>query len=246
MALEIFGTIKNSYSTLFGNRTVLVYVLIMSVLAAILVAAAGLPLATQKAAYTPAITNPTMAIASIVILFLVSIFFSGAIITAAGSSADIGTAAKNAISRYLPLVGTSILVAIIGVVPFAVLYTIGLLLMLAGAGSALLALGAIIVIVAVVVLFYMITRLSISTVGTVLGKRGPVDSVKHSWSATKGNLWHVFAIFISVTIVSSIIGEVLVYALAAAGLQAIGLFVLTFLGSASTIAFVRIYQALPG
>lgn len=256
MVLKVVDTIKDSYSTLFHNRTVLVYVIITAVISAILAgtitAAAGISLGVAaSASITTLLASLPLLAAIMVVGFLISVFFAGAVLTAANSKwkGGMGNAARNSASRYLSLLGADVLASVIIAVPFLVFYIFGLMSMLASVASTNVLptiIGLVLMLIGMILLAVLGIRFSISLVGAVNGKMRAVESVKHSWSATRGSFWRILAVYLVIGIITLVIGEGLVYALTAVGLSILGYFILAVLEGAGSVAMVRIYEALPG
>ena len=109
---------------------------------------------------------------------LVSIYLSGVAIAAASGKMDLNDALAKAGSRYLPLLGTTILSIIIIILGFIALIIPGI---------------------------YIMIRLALASPATVLENRSPVDSLKRSWAITAGNWWSIFWILFAIGIVVAII-----------------------------------------
>lgn len=253
--MKVVDIVKDSYSTLFRNRTVLAYVVITAVISSILVSSVtslvGISPGVASASSLAAVhANLALLVAMVVVGFLVSVFFAGAVLTAAqaGWKGGFADAARNSLSRYLSLLGADLLSAVIIAVPFVAFYVFGLLVLFSSVSFVSVIpfiFGILLILVGVMLLALLGVRFSISLVGAINGNMRAVQSVKHSWQATKGSYWRVFAILLVIGIVMLVIGDGLAIALRTLDLSAIGYFVLAILGGAGSVAIVRVYEALP-
>lgn len=254
--MQVVSTVKDSYSTLFRNRTVLAYVVIIAIVSSILVGSitslTGVsPGVASASSLAAAYSNIALLAAVAVISFLVSVFLAGAVLTAAqaGWKGGLADAARNSLSRYLSVLGADLLGAVIIAVPFVAFYLFGLLVVLSSVSLVSLipfAFGILLILIGVILLALFGVRFSISMVGAINGNMRAVQSVKHSWHVTKGNYWRILAVFLVIGIIMLVVGDGLVIALGQFGLSVIGYFVLALLSGAGSVAIVRIYEALPG
>jgi hypothetical protein len=231
MELDIGRVSTDSFGTLINNRTVAIFVIIGVAFATALSAV----LATELQPLLIEISSGTLpsltvlesfaslleiGLTVIIISYLFGIFIAGGVISSAdaGSKADFVSAAKNSLERFFYLIATSIL--------FSIIFLIGLVCLIIPG-------------------LYLYVRLCLAYPETVINKKGPIEALKSSWAATKGNELQIFAILAIVEIIVFVIGLMagaLAYAGAAA--QIVGIFISGFFGYALIISEVLIYEAL--
>lgn len=223
MVLDVGKIIGESYNMLFRNGTILKIGIMIAIISALLGTAVSIVIA-PLAALQNTLNNTTslpdlsailstaisVAVAVTIIsigVFLVSLVFSGALLSAAsvGDKANLGASFARAKSRYLSLLGTSIicgLIVLASMVPGFVIMVAGVVS--SGAvGVALVIVGAVLLIVLV---FYFTLKLWVSDAACVVGGYGAVESVKRSWNLTKGNFWRILAIVLLTGLISGITG----------------------------------------
>jgi hypothetical protein len=233
--------IGQSYNLLFKNKTLLVLGILGAVISAIVTMIFVSPLTSLDSSAMPSLLDPAFwagAAIGLVVVWIVSIFVTGLIISAASfdKKADYMSAVNKTLSRYVSLLGTSLVCGMVGIVAFVPSIALLVLGSLGGGiaatviGFALLALG-----------FYVVLRVSLSDVVCVVGGKGPVESVKASWAMTKGNLLSIFIVVLALSMIGGIAGGIVNYFNMPAGT-----FVNTLLAYPVTIAFVLIYKQLSG
>lgn len=128
-----------------------------------------------------------------IIAWLVGTFFLAAIISRAyyGDKLDVKGVIRNALDRYVYALGTSFLTGLILVVPFIISGLIAIVV---------LPLGIVLLLLSIIFLIYAAIMLSIAQAFAVVARKGPIDSLRLSWAAIRGNWWQVFLIFIIVGI----------------------------------------------
>ena len=188
-----------------------------------------------------------------IVVGLISVLFSGALLSAAADSekAKLGASFSKAKSRYLSLLGTSIicgLILLVTFIPGTVLIILGAVL--GGAGVALIAIGAIVMIV---LALYVSLRLWIADAACVVGGYGAFESVRRSWDMMKGKLWRVFAMLLVMGLISGIVGGIvggiLKYTISLASPTAgsfVSAFVTGIFAIPITVAMVLSYMQLAG
>jgi membrane-anchored glycerophosphoryl diester phosphodiesterase (GDPDase) len=246
MGLDVFGIFKNSFQILFNNKTVITLAVINGLLGALLYL-----MLPQQSAFGAYSQTPQFSLASlvgIIVFVLISIFVEGSILSAVATKSSLGEALNRAGGRYISLLGTSILTGIILVVPAiliivpSALFSLGVL---SGGGSPLLVgVMVILVLVGVVAIALFSIRLCIATVECVVGNNRAADSVRSSWSDTKGNFWGMFLTLLLISIATGIIGGVFEFIFSTVGVSVVGSFLSSFISTISTVALVLIYQGL--
>jgi hypothetical protein len=260
MRINISGVIGNSYSILFKNRTVLVLCIIGAIIGTVFNSLFMVILTTMlyqpSAAFIPVgVPTPTpqisfdfvalILIAIVLTVFiLVNLFIEGAVISAVSldSKAEIGASVKKALSRYISLIGASIatsFISFISLLPGIILIvSMYFEIMNSGAiaGIVPLVLGMLLLIMPGM---YVDLRISLSEVACIAGGKRAIDSVKSSWSITKGNLWSILAITLILGIIEGIVGAFFSWLY-----TPVGVFVQAMLAYPITIAFVLVYQQM--
>jgi len=249
MVIDITKVVGDSYNMLFKNKTLLVLGVVGALISTLLGAALGMPFAgyqNDTSALIALISSPAFwaeMIIGIVALELVSIFIVGAIISAAsaGDKAELGASVKKSASRYMSLLGTCIVSGILSFLAFipgiALLIAafVGLYLGSELSWIAMIA-GAVLLIIPG---FFVLPKLWLSTAACVVGGKRAVESVKSSWSMTKGSLWRIMAVLLIIGIVEGISGGILTMVN-----KYLGIFAQVFLTYAITIAMVLVYTQL--
>lgn len=185
MPLDIMDIGVTSFTTLYKNRNVLILAIIGSAVSVVLTGLILLQTSTLNGygssplAWVPGFLMVT--VAGGIIVYLIKTFLYGAVMASVNSGRDINAASGVAAKRYLTLLVTSIVAGV-----------------LAGIGAIFLILPGI----------YIGLRLSIAPIESVLGGKGVMDSLKSSWSATKGNLWGILGIYILITLITVIISAI--------------------------------------
>lgn len=240
-ALDILGIAGDSFRTLFSNRPVLVFAIVGALVSTLV--SYGLlsqvsSLGSPRAALSPNVLLPILL--GIIITLLVNTFISAALISAVSIGGKMNRSVNNAAKRYLTLLGTMIALLIIflcmGVIALLVLILLGLV------SNLLVLLGLVLVVLAYI---YVIVRLLLSAPVCVMSKKGIVDSIKSSWSMTRGRAWRIFWTVTIVGIAVGIVGGVATLLFKLAGIGTVGVFISSFMQYATTIAGVLIYQVLP-
>jgi membrane-anchored glycerophosphoryl diester phosphodiesterase (GDPDase) len=170
--IDIGQIIGDSFSTLVNNRTVLAIAVIAAVLNAFFY------FLINPAAITVASASLVSILIIVIVWLLVDVFLSGAAIAAVSSKVDLGAAFSKSASRYLALLGTSILTGIIVILGFIALIIPGI---------------------------YLAIRLAVATPSVIIEGKAPVDAVKRSWAITKGNWWPIFGVIFVIGIVVEIV-----------------------------------------
>jgi len=252
-------TVKESFSTLFSNRTVLVLAVIGGVLATILYFLFSGIVSATVSLFLPASPTPSMStglassgfglggVVAAIVLSLVIAFVSASVISAVAMKSDIGGAVRNGSSRYLWFLITDMIVVgilsvstILAVVP-AVLVPVGSLLL----GSFAAVLVALSIIGFILTILFSV-RLFIAPVEAVVGGKGPIESIKSSWNATKGSFFSILGVLFAMGIAVWVISGIATAVFSAVGVPAIGTLIGMVFGSSFTVAAVLIYNALGG
>ncbi len=228
VGLDVIDITSRSFHTLIDNKTVLIYAAVGGIVSA-LFSAAFISQTTSLSALgvNPPITTllPVLlsflgaAAVGILVAFLINIFVSGSIISAAGSvgKLDAGDAAKRSVDRYVTLLITTVVEGIIVGIGFILFVIPGI---------------------------FLAVRLSLAPVEVVVGKRGVVDSLQGSWNATAGNFWGILIILALVFIVASIISGLFGIVFTLIHLRPIASFISTFVSYSFTVAWVLMYQKI--
>jgi hypothetical protein len=251
MGIKVTEIVKESFSTLFSNRTVL----ILAVTAGILSAIQSFFLPTSPNSLTSAglAASPGLGLggtAAAIVIFLIGLLISASTLSAVATKSDIGGAVRNGAGRYLWLLGTEIVLGIIFVVPVLLIVVPLLLLALPAIlsvnGILPVALGGVLAIIGFILTFFLLVRLSIAAVETVVGGKGPMESIRSSWNATKGSFFSIFGVLVVMGIAVLVIELVANLVFSAVGVPAIGALIGTFFGYSAAVAAVLIYNALGG
>jgi hypothetical protein len=182
MAFDISAVFKNSFISLFTDPFIFGLAVIytaISILFGFSVSAIGLKAVT--------VSNPSFPLSDLVYLLLYSVLFFLAItfitgvtfLRISGKKKDINSVLNTAVKRYPALLGTTILTGL------------------------MVAAGLIAFVIPGV---YLAFKLIIAPVSSVIEKKGPVDAIRRSWSLTTGNWWYLFALFLLLGIIVSVIG----------------------------------------
>ncbi len=240
MGLDVFRIAVDSFTTIFQNKTVLIFVLLGALLAGVISAILLAQISSLKSTLGPGILNSTAstlpaaalqtalayllaflaaALIGIIIAFLIGIFITGGIISGAYANSKIsfGAAASQSLSRYISLLGATIL--------FSIIIIVGLILLILPG-------------------VYLFLRLAVAYPACGAGKKGAVDSLKNSWDLPDGNLLSMLAIFIILFLVVAIVGGIFNFIFTLANLQPVGSFISGFLGYSFVISEVLIYKNL--
>lgn len=119
---------------------------------------------------------------------------------------------SHALSRFLPLLGATILLILIilGVVALGIGIIIAIIFAVAGTGNVFLIISA--AIGAMIMLFVLIvvitTYFQVITQSIMLEDSGAVQSLKRSWYLVKGKWWKTFFLGIVIGIITGIIGGI--------------------------------------
>jgi len=136
-----------------------------------------------------------VALLSVLVIFelLVELFFNAAIVlrTYYGTKITVGQAFGRALGIYLNVVATAIVIVIMFAAPLAVIFILG----------AISTLFLILLIPYAIGAIYMLLLITLAIPFTVIGRNGPVESVRKSFENVKGNWWGVFACLLVVSIV---------------------------------------------
>lgn len=255
MAINITNTVKEAYSRYFRNRTLLIIGFIGALVGLALSLAINFMLMpfigirNNPSAATALLTSPMFwaeAIAAFVVFGLMEVFIAGVMISAVadGDDASIGSAVRNAASRYVSLIGACIAsagIVILGMIPTIVVF--GILAVLPNSVPAIVLgilglVGGLLMIIPA----YVSLRVMLADVFCVVGKKRAVAAVEGSWSVLKGNLWQVMGISIAIGFIEVVISmpfTILVN-------QSVGQFVEMLLSYPVTIALVLVYMQLVG
>jgi hypothetical protein len=227
MGIDVIKLVGDSFNTLLKNRTVMIFALISALLGSAFSLATMSQVQSLKNLGTGSALSSVLPIIfsvlgtfliGIIILYLISVFLLGSMMVAASDSKkSIGDAASQSISRYLVFLVTSVVTSIITV--------IGLILF-------------------VIPGIFLGVKLSLASAEAMVGKKGVVDSLKASWSATTGNFWGIFFAFLVTIIAIYIISIIAVLVFTIVGLTPVGTFIGTFFGYAITVLIVLIYLSV--
>lgn len=229
MGLDTFWIVGNSFNALLKNREVMVFALVSGLVSAVfslLLLSQAQSLTALGGAQSLGTSLPVLlsflgnAALGILVVFLIGIFLTGAIMSGASSDGnDIGAAASHSLSRYLSLLGTTMLVGI----------TVGV-------GLILLVIPGI----------FLALKFSVAGVEAVVGEKGVIDSMKSSWEATGGNLAGVLVTLIAMGIAVFIITFILSFVFTLLNLAPVANFLSALVGSTTTVTVVLIYHGLLG
>ncbi|MGC8533154.1 MAG: YciC family protein [Candidatus Parvarchaeum sp.] len=180
MAFDVLSVFKKSFVLLFTDPLLFAFALVY----------AAIYIAFSVSLYSIKITNvSSVSITPInivylsiyaVLIFLAITFISGmAFVRIAGKKKSISKIINKTMKRYPALLATTFLTSII------------------------IALGFIAFIIPGI---YLMFKLILSPVSSVVEDKSPTDAIKRSWNITFGNWWYLFALFVIFFIVLSIIG----------------------------------------
>jgi hypothetical protein len=249
--IKMTEIVKESFSTLFSNKTVLILAVTAGILSAIL--SFFLPTSPNSLTSAGLAASPGLGLGGVVaaiVLSLVIAFVSASMISAVATKSDIGGAVRNGSSRYLWFLGTEIVVGIIFVVPVLLIVVPLLLLALPAIlsvnGILPVALGGVLAIIGLILTIFLLVRLIIAPVEAVVGGKGPIESIRSSWNATKGSFFSISGVLFAMGITVQVISGIATAVFSAVGVPAIGALIGTVFGSSLTVATVLIYNALGG
>lgn len=133
-----------------------------------------------------------------IITLLISLLFDIAIVSKAyyGKKMSIRGAFENAVSRFLPTFALLILLGLIFGVPYIIIELLAI---------AVSPIFFIFFLIYAILAVYVAGYVAIALPFAVVGKKGPVDSLRMSWNAIKGNWWHVFLAFLILFIIYYVI-----------------------------------------
>ena len=182
MAIIITNTVGEAYNRFFKNRTLLAIgfigalislalSLVINYLFAPFVDIQGSPSAIMMLLSSPMFWAEL--VAAVVVFGLIEIFVSGVFISAVveGDNARIGSAARNAASRYVSLVGTCIASAAVSLLSMIPATAVFILLVSVGSTASVpvVLIMALIAVVLVIIPIYVSMRLYLSDVFCVVG-----------------------------------------------------------------------------
>ncbi|MDE1860690.1 MAG: hypothetical protein KGH72_03140 [Candidatus Micrarchaeota archaeon] len=132
-----------------------------------------------------------------IVIFLIEMFFVVATLAKAyyGRSRGIADALRIAAGRYLYALADYILIFLAFGVGYAAIFLLGIFVHVL----------FILFIPYVILAVYASIMISLTIPFAVVGRKGPIDSLRMSWAAVKGNWLHVFLAFLVVGIVYYII-----------------------------------------
>jgi hypothetical protein len=182
-------------------------------------------LSQWAAAYQAAIelgvapTLPPIAPSTIALLLLVSLLatLGGVVASAAvvsigdsvfrGRPATVRGALATGVRRLPGLIGAGLLfgLAVFGVALLG--FTFGALFVVGGGVAAFL--GLVVIVAAVVAVFFIAIRWSLLIQTIVLEKAGPVEGLSRSWRLVAGSGWRVLGYFLFVALVTGVIGAMI-------------------------------------
>ncbi|MEU0566289.1 glycerophosphoryl diester phosphodiesterase membrane domain-containing protein [Nonomuraea sp. NPDC005983] len=117
--------------------------------------------------------------------------------------------------RVPALFGVVGLMAVILVVPLAVIALVFVALIMSGVGSsygeagALLGLGLVSMILYICYALYFRTRFALAAPAVVLEGRGPLDAMRRSWNLVTGDFWRVFGILLLTSLLVGLVATIL-------------------------------------
>ncbi len=211
MAVDIIKTIGDSVMAPFRDMQLLL-VLVLWGIVVFAIGYLSLPsifnavYSLSAAAYSSptAIIGSVFSLLSIVAVLMVAsiiigVFFINMVLAKAfyGKKYSLEKAASFAISRYLSVFGTEILLFILFlVVPALVIGVVAI------ASSAL---GVLLMFLYIIFAIYAAVKLSVSIPAALVGKKNPVEAIKYSWTITANKWWTLFATFLAIFIIALII-----------------------------------------
>lgn len=230
MTIAILDIVGSSLNKLFKNKNIFVF----AIIGALISTAGSFSITAQSRAFAslfnvqnppsigvllPALLSLMSSVGLIfIVLALIDVFIVAAIMVSVGSGrAKISMVSKEAVSRYLTFLFTSIVVGIIVVIGFILLIVPGI---------------------------FLAIKLSIAGTESVVGKKDVVESLKSSWEKTNGNFWHILATFVILFLIVAIITGIISAIVSAIGVQFLSSLFSTFFGFSFTIMTVLIYQSL--
>ncbi|MER6943271.1 glycerophosphoryl diester phosphodiesterase membrane domain-containing protein [Nonomuraea sp. NPDC000554] len=117
--------------------------------------------------------------------------------------------------RIPALFGVVGLMAVIMLVPLAVIALVFVALIMSGAGSgsgqagALLGLGLVFMLLYIGYALYFRTRFALAAPVVVLEGRGPLDAMRRSWNLVTGDFWRVFGILLLTSLLVGLVATIL-------------------------------------
>jgi hypothetical protein len=255
MAIIITNTVGEAYNRFFKNRTLLA----IGFIGALISLALSLVINSLFAPFVGIQGNPSAImvllsspmfwaelVAAVVVFGLIEIFVSGVFISAVveGDNARIGSAARNAASRYVSLVGTCIASAAVSLLSMIPATAVFILLVSVGSTASVpvVLIMALIAVVLVIIPIYVSMRLYLSDVFCVAGGKSAIASVRESWSTMKGNLWQILGITLAIGLIEVLIGMPVTLFIN----KSLGQFVELLLSYPTVVALVMVYMQLTG
>lgn len=119
-------------------------------------------------------------------------------------------------ARYWPLVGVTVLLGLLGIGIFVVPFGLIIAGALNGGGGAV-ATGAILMFVAIIVLVWLLVRLSLAHVVIVVERTGAIESLRRSWELAAGRWWRLFGTLLLAGIVTAIVSWIAAFPFALPG-----------------------------
>jgi hypothetical protein len=254
MAISITKIVKDSYNGFINNRTLLTIGVVGALITSIISVAIGFAFAdlsniqNNPSTILALLASPTfwaeLAVVTVTVM-LVELFITGTIISAVaeGDKATIGDAVRNAASRYVSLVGTSVtrlVLCILGMIPIAIVFI--LLLFNRPYDAGIMLGGVILCAVLMIIPLYISLRLSLAEIACVIRGTRAIASIKGSWSMLKGNLWLILGISFCIGIIDALVGGLVSHFIN----SILGAFLELLLGYPSTIALALVYMQLAG
>jgi hypothetical protein len=116
---------------------------------------------------------------SFILVFLAGVFISDLVFIRIGEKKqNLGKILKRAVKRYPALLATTVLSSLIILAGFIAFIIPGI---------------------------FLLFKLILSPVSSVVENKSPVDSIKRSWEITVGNWWYLFAFFLIISIIITIL-----------------------------------------
>ncbi len=155
-------------------------------------------------------SSPTMIVGSLFSLLsivavlmiasiIIGVFFTNMVLAKAfyGRKYSLEDAARFAVSRYLSVFGTEVLLFILFLVVPALVISV---VIIASAG-----LGILLLFLYMIFAIYAVVKLSVSVPAALVGKKNPVEALRYSWNITTRQWWTLFATFLVIFVIIMII-----------------------------------------
>ncbi len=208
MAVDVSRTISDSIMAPFRDMQLLL-VLVLWGIVVFAIGYLSIPLifnTLYSAAYSSpaAIIGHVFNLLSIVAVLMVAsivigVFFINIVLAKAfyGRRYGLEKAARFAVSRYLSVFGTEILLFVLFLVVPALVIGVAII--------ASAALGVLLMFLYIIFAIYAAVKLSVSVPAALIGKKNPVEAIKYSWNITARQWWTLFATFLIISIIVVII-----------------------------------------